>query len=181
VRSLSRCNAWTTTTQPHTHSQEAQTLHASASVEAQPAGSIGTHTACMHACNSVRPAPGTLCCPSAGASARSVDVASGSHVINNAIGTTSVASRGSFQKAHVGISSRIHPPPSPPPPPDIHHTPAAVRPARAQVIYPTPSPAHLPGGALGVLGGALTAPLPAQRSPLFCASPPGRRNIDICI
>jgi hypothetical protein len=64
---------------------------------------------------------------------------------------------------YVGISSRIHPPPSPPPPPDIHHTPAVVRPARAHVVYPTPPPAHLPGGTLGVIGGAQTAPHPAQR------------------
>jgi hypothetical protein len=56
-------------------------------------------------------------------------------------------------------------PPSPPQPPQISIIPpAAVRPARAHVVYPTLPPAHLPGGTLGVIGGAQTSPHPAQRS-----------------
>jgi hypothetical protein len=43
----------------------------------------------------------------ASASARSIDVASGSHVINNVLGIISVTSRGSFQKAP-SVSFRPH-------------------------------------------------------------------------
>ena len=58
------CHVCHTYRHNHTHIRKKHRHYMrQASVGTQTAASIGTHTACMHACNSVRPVPCTLCCP----------------------------------------------------------------------------------------------------------------------